>query len=163
MKLTTYRHSAHGPRPRAGVIQGDRILNAAQLLGISDELSIVALLARPGAIDELRNAADQFAADFATTIHVPREFAVPSWEAELLAPVLEPPSIRDFYAFEAHVAAGYRTRGRDVPRAWYEVPVFYYAHTGNLFGADAAIPMPPGTIELDFELELAAVIGRRRP
>src|SRR4051794_30992355 len=128
MKLTTYRHSVHGPRPHAGVIQGDRILNAAQLLGIPDHLSVVALLARPGGSDELLSAAERFAAEFAATIHVPREIAVPSWEAQLLPPVLEPPSIRDFYAFEAHVAAGYRTRGRDVPRAWYKVPVFYYAH-----------------------------------
>jgi fumarylacetoacetate (FAA) hydrolase len=93
-------------------------------------------------------------------VFVPRETAVPLWEAALSAPIPAPPSLRDFYAFERHVRAGYESRGRNVPAAWYEVPVFYFGHTGNLFGPDEGVPRPSETEELDFELELAAVIGR---
>src|SRR5699024_477787 len=40
-------------------------------------------------------------------------------------PVLEPPSLRDFYAFERHVATMWQRRGGEVPEAWYRLPIFY--------------------------------------
>ena len=40
--------------------------------------------------------------------------AIPFAELRVLAPVPDPPSIRDFYAFEGHVAAGARRRGREI-------------------------------------------------
>ena len=36
-------------------------------------------------------------------------------------------SIRDFYAFEQHVATCRRHRGLDMEPEWYRVPVFYFA------------------------------------
>lgn len=161
MKLTTYSHPAHGAVAQAGVLQGDRILNAGRLMEAPSSMSVLQLLqAGPEAMLRLQSAAEQFAAAHASTIHVPQEFAVPSWDAQLHAPVPNPPSIRDFYAFEQHVAAGYVKRGREIPKAWYESPVFYFGHTANLLGPDQAVVKPAATTELDFELELAVVIGR---
>src|SRR5690606_9664524 len=78
---------------------------------------------------------------------------------ELLAPVPEPPSIRDFYAFEAHVATARRTRGLDMDPDWYELPVFYFTNPAAVIGPDEPVTAPPGCEELDYELEVAAVIG----
>jgi fumarylacetoacetate (FAA) hydrolase len=77
----------------------------------------------------------------------------------LLAPVPEPPSVRDFFAYEGHVAAGWRRRGGEVPPAWYEAPVFYFSNPASVRGPGDDVPRPPATRELDFELEIAAVIG----
>jgi fumarylacetoacetate (FAA) hydrolase len=77
----------------------------------------------------------------------------------LRAPVPEPPSVRDFYAYEDHVRAGARLRGGEIAEAWYEAPVFYFSNPAALFGPGEAIRRPAGCEQLDFELEIAAVIG----
>ncbi len=81
-------------------------------------------------------------------------------EVRLRAPVLRPPSIRDFYAFEAHVKTARAARRLKVPREWYEIPVFYFSNPASVYGPDDEIPYPEGTKELDYELEVAAVIGK---
>jgi fumarylacetoacetate (FAA) hydrolase len=80
-------------------------------------------------------------------------------KVRLLAPVLHPPSVRDFMAFEQHVKTVRAFRGREVPAEWYELPVFYFSNPAAIFGPDDVIPYPEGTEELDYELELAVVIG----
>lgn len=77
----------------------------------------------------------------------------------LLAPVPEPPSVRDFYAYEGHVATGWRKRGGEIPDAWYEAPAFYFANPASVHGPGEPIKRPEATRELDFELEIAAVLG----
>jgi fumarylacetoacetate (FAA) hydrolase len=78
---------------------------------------------------------------------------------ELLAPVPEPPSLRDFFAYEGHVAAGWRRRGGEVPEYWYEVPAFYFSNPASIHGPGQPVARPAATRMLDFELEIAAVIG----
>ena len=78
---------------------------------------------------------------------------------DLLAPVPEPPSVRDFFAYEDHVATGARLRGGEIPDAWYEVPVFYFSNPASIHGPGEPVVKPPLTSLLDFELEIAAVIG----
>src|SRR5437867_673108 len=80
-------------------------------------------------------------------------------DVDLRPPVLYPPSVRDFYAFEQHVKTARALRGQDVPAEWYELPVFYFSNPAAIFGPDDVIPYPEGTEELDYELEVAAVIG----
>jgi fumarylacetoacetate (FAA) hydrolase len=70
-----------------------------------------------------------------------------------------PPSIRDFFAFEEHVRRARGNRGREVPAAWYEIPVFYFSNPGAVFADGDDITRPADTSELDYELELACVIG----
>jgi fumarylacetoacetate (FAA) hydrolase len=77
----------------------------------------------------------------------------------LRPPVLHPPTVRDFMAFEEHVATARRQRGAEVPKEWYEIPVFYFSNPTAIFGPDVAVPYPEGTEELDYELECAAIIG----
>src|SRR5512141_3164962 len=77
----------------------------------------------------------------------------------LRAPVLRPPSVRDFYAFEQHVKTARASRGLEVPQEWYEIPVFYFSNPAAIYGPEDEIPKPPDTNELDYELEVAAVIG----
>jgi fumarylacetoacetate (FAA) hydrolase len=78
----------------------------------------------------------------------------------LLAPVPRPPSVRDFYAFEEHVRNAARVTGRPgVPPEWYELPVFYFSNPAAIYGPEEEIPYPAGVEELDYELEVAAVIG----
>jgi fumarylacetoacetate (FAA) hydrolase len=79
-------------------------------------------------------------------------------QCELLAPVPDPPSVRDFYAFEGHVRTGWRRRGSDVPRAWYAAPAFYFSNPASVHGPGEAVKRPAATDMLDFELEIAAVI-----
>ena len=85
------------------------------------------------------------------------EFALA--DVELRPPVVRPPSIRDFMAFEAHVASARGLQGREVPPEWYDVPVFYFSNPAAIFGPDEDVPYPEGTTELDYELECAAIIG----
>jgi fumarylacetoacetate (FAA) hydrolase len=80
-------------------------------------------------------------------------------EVELMPPVLKPPSVRDFYAFEQHVKTARGQRGLDVPEEWYRIPVFYFSNPNAIYGPEAEIPYPEETEELDYELEVAAVIG----
>jgi fumarylacetoacetate (FAA) hydrolase len=88
-----------------------------------------------------------------------RHAEYPLGEVELRPPVLHPPSVRDFYAFEQHVKTARASRGLEVPAEWYELPVFYFSNPAAIYGPEDAIPMPPDTSELDYELEVAAVIG----
>lgn len=80
-------------------------------------------------------------------------------QVTLRAPLRSPPSLRDFYAFEEHVKAGQAIRGRQVPEEWYEIPVFYYSNPSAIFGPEEEIPYPAYSEALDYELEIAAVIG----
>jgi fumarylacetoacetate (FAA) hydrolase len=69
-------------------------------------------------------------------------------------------SLRDFYAFEQHVKTCRRQRGLDMVPQWYEVPVFYFSNTASILGPDEPVWAPRGSAALDYELELACVIGR---
>src|SRR5881398_3683339 len=82
-------------------------------------------------------------------------------DVHLRPPVLHPPSVRDFYAFEQHVKTARALRGLEVPPEWYEIPVFYFSNPAAIYGPDGEIQRPPETAELDYELEVAAVIGTR--
>jgi 2-keto-4-pentenoate hydratase/2-oxohepta-3-ene-1,7-dioic acid hydratase in catechol pathway len=85
---------------------------------------------------------------------------VPLAGARLLAPVAEPPSIRDFYAFEQHVRTARARRGREMDPDWYELPVFYFSNPASVLGPGDPVAAPPRSAELDYELEVACVLGR---
>ncbi|MFZ0090438.1 MAG: fumarylacetoacetate hydrolase family protein [Solirubrobacteraceae bacterium] len=70
-----------------------------------------------------------------------------------------PPSIRDFMAFEEHIRNARAARGQAVPAAWYEIPVFYFSNPAAIYRDGDDVPAPPDTAMLDYELELACVIG----
>ena len=69
-------------------------------------------------------------------------------------------SVRDFYSFEDHVKNSRRNRGLDMVKEWYEFPVFYFSCTPNIYPDGAVIPYPHKSKKFDFEMEVAAVIGK---
>lgn len=73
-------------------------------------------------------------------------------------PILRPPSLRDFYAFEGHVATMWSRRGGEIPEAWFRLPVFYFSNVSEIRGPDEPVWAPRGSAELDFELEVCAVV-----
>lgn len=73
-------------------------------------------------------------------------------------PVLRPPTIRDFYAFEGHVRTMWERRGGEVPEAWYRLPVFYFSNVSEIRGPDDPVWCPAASSELDYELEVAALV-----
>jgi fumarylacetoacetate (FAA) hydrolase len=73
-------------------------------------------------------------------------------------PVLEPPAFRDFYAFEQHVATMWQRRQSEIPEAWYRLPIFYFSNTSEIRGPGDPVWAPRGSSELDFELEVGAVV-----
>ncbi|MEV4686410.1 fumarylacetoacetate hydrolase family protein [Microbacterium sp. LWH3-1.2] len=114
-----------------------------------DEATVADVLTR--GLDAARELRDRVASDAAPTRRLE--------DVRLLPPVV-PASIRDFVAFEEHVegvSASVDGKGGVVPE-WYEAPTFYFTnpHTVRATGQVVAIPQ---TQRLDFELELAVVIG----
>jgi 2-keto-4-pentenoate hydratase/2-oxohepta-3-ene-1,7-dioic acid hydratase in catechol pathway len=77
----------------------------------------------------------------------------PSAGVQLAAPLLNPPSLRDFIAFEDHIAATSKKRGQPVPPEWYKAPVYYKGNHRTIIGPDDDLPWPLETTKLDYELE----------
>lgn len=79
----------------------------------------------------------------------------------LAAPLPNPSSLRDFIAFENHIAATSKKRGQPIPSEWYKFPVYYKGNHRTIIGPDDPLPWPLETTKLDYELELACIIGRK--
>ncbi|MFC8672158.1 fumarylacetoacetate hydrolase family protein [Streptomyces griseorubiginosus] len=108
----------------------------------------------------LRHLVEQGGEALRETASRARETAAPLALADIrVLPPLEPPTIRDFMAFEQHLAGVARGFGDDVPAAWYVRPAFYFTNPYAVVGAYDDVPVPPGCGRFDFELEVAAVIG----
>ena len=69
-------------------------------------------------------------------------------------------SLRDFYAFEQHVKTCRAHRGLGMVPQWYEVPVFYFSNPVAVIGDGDPVCAPKGSAALDYELELACVVGK---
>ena len=130
MKLVSYRDGAGGTA--VGEVEGDRVF----------ELEAKSMLSWLVGEGRDRTTASQPLAD-----------------VDLLAPVPDPPSVRDFFAFEGHVATGFRLRGEEkIPDEWYAAPRFYFSNPASIHGPGEPVKRPEGCQMLDFELEIAAVI-----
>src|SRR5215470_6905973 len=146
MKLLTY-DAADGPR--AGVVVDGQVLDVATLLEERDGLRDVrALLELPNdPLTRLKSALN--------SVHATQ--GVPLSKVRLRAPILQPPTVRDFMVYEGHASAG---GTRQLSDAWYRLPIFYFSSPLRIFGPDEAVPYPSASDQLDYELELAAVISR---
>lgn len=146
MKLCTYDA---GNGPRAGVIVDGRVLDVATLLGEQSGLRDVrALLELPN--DPLTRLKSALGSSGAAP-------GVPLASVRLRAPVLQPPTVRDFMVYEGHANAG---GTRQLSDAWYRLPIFYFSSPLRIFGPEDAVPYPSASDQLDYELEIGAVIGR---
>ncbi|WP_212718913.1 fumarylacetoacetate hydrolase family protein [Blastococcus sp. CCUG 61487] len=137
----TYLSATDGAE-RVGLVDGEEIR------GLRRPGRLVDLLGDDG--ERLARAAEDARRD-------PLE-VLPLSSATLRAPVPVPPSIRDFMAFEAHVrnARG----GSELDPAFYDAPVFYFTNPAAVLGPHDDVPVSPGSVAFDYELELGAVVGR---
>jgi 2-keto-4-pentenoate hydratase/2-oxohepta-3-ene-1,7-dioic acid hydratase in catechol pathway len=139
VRWVTYRSGRDG-RDHAGLVLADRVH------GHRDDEGLLPLLGDlEGVAAELRSE--------------PWE-VIALGEAELRAPIPVPPSIRDFMSFESHVVTSMEATGFSVDPTWYEQPVFYFSNPAAVHGPRDDVAVAPGSGEFDFELEVAAVIGR---
>lgn len=144
MRWVTFRHPRSGDE-RVGVLVGEDIHAMPKGARLLD------LLGDDG--ERLAEAGHQARQD-------PDE-VLSDWQQDiLLPPIPRPPSVRDFYAFEQHVRTARQRRGLEMDPDWYELPVFYFSNPVAVKGPYEDIPIPPGCKEMDFELEVAAVVGR---
>jgi fumarylacetoacetate (FAA) hydrolase len=149
MKLLTYDA---GAGPRAGVLVDDQVVDLSALLGTRETLRDLRAL-----LEWADDAVERVRAAVASRRPAP---SVPLASVRLRAPVLQPPTVRDFFAYEAHAAHWRQLRGETLPEAWYRLPIFYFSNPLCIAGPDDEVPHPSASDALDYELELAAVIGR---
>jgi 2-keto-4-pentenoate hydratase/2-oxohepta-3-ene-1,7-dioic acid hydratase in catechol pathway len=133
-----------GSRSYAAVIEGDRAYR------FPDQMTVEELV-RLGVSEAVRRGKAALV----------RTAGVPLSEVVLAAP-LRPASVRDFVAFEEHVEGVRRSMdgAHGVVPEWYEAPTFYFTNPHTIVGSGAVVPVPAGATRLDFELEVAAVVGR---
>jgi 2-keto-4-pentenoate hydratase/2-oxohepta-3-ene-1,7-dioic acid hydratase in catechol pathway len=146
VKLVTYDA---GQGPRAGVVAGNDVLDAGALLASRQPLrDVQALLELPDApIDRLRDALASGR----------QAGSLPLSPVRLRAPVLQPPTVRDFFIFEEHAT---QQGTRQVHEVFYRLPLFYFSNTLRIFGPEEQVPYPSASERLDYELELGCVVGR---
>ena len=137
MKLVTFRIDEWS-ETHAGIVRGDEIIALAYP-------TLLELLRDPNGLARAGEAQGE---------------TYTFEEVQLLAPIPEPPSVRDFYAFEQHVKSARARRGLDMIPEWYEIPTFYFTNNSEIYGHNQPVPYPVGSNELDIELEIACVIGR---
>ncbi|MBN9605315.1 MAG: fumarylacetoacetate hydrolase family protein [Actinomycetales bacterium] len=138
MRIARWRHDG---ALAEGAVVGDRVVPFPDGITVAEVLA-AGLPAVPALAARLEGAA-----------------GVPLHEVELLAPLV-PASIRDFVAFEEHVegvSASVDGKSEVVPE-WYQAPTFYFTNPHTVLGPGATL-RPPVTERLDFELEIAVVIG----
>lgn len=138
MKIARWQHGAEIDE---GFVIGDGVVPFAHGLRVADVLA-----QGLGAAHALFARADTASAK-------------PLGEVRLLAPLV-PAAIRDFVAFEEHVegvSASVDGKSEVVPE-WYRAPTFYFTNPHTVLGTGDTVS-PPHTERLDFELELAVIIG----
>lgn len=91
-------------------------------------------------------------------------------EVQLLAPLPEPRQLRDCMVYEKHLRQassqaqrmmGVAEPAADIPPVWYEQPLYYKGNRFSVIGPEADIRWPAYAERMDFELELAVVVGRK--
>jgi 2-keto-4-pentenoate hydratase/2-oxohepta-3-ene-1,7-dioic acid hydratase in catechol pathway len=90
-----------------------------------------------------------------------RKPALMEGDVRWLAPVPQPRALRDFFAFEDHAKAGAARRKEALAPEWYEQPVYYKGNHREIYGPGDTVPWPSYTRKLDFEFEIACVVGRK--
>ena len=174
MKLVAYSDKKTPKKTRTGLLWGewildiDRVASTAEKLKISVPgtvrnlpvlLTIRDLISRaPKLLDDLQSLSWRIfnRVEPEQVQRFMRQVA----DATIRTPFPEPPTLRDFYAFEDHVKTARARRGLSMPQEWYEFPAFYYSNTHVIYGPEEEVPFPSYTKNLDYELEIACVIGR---
>ncbi len=174
MKLVTYSDKKKPRNTRAGILWGDWILDANEITAkaikadikiprtiqkLPDKVPTVLelLLQGPRLLDDIKNISWRIFNRMKPEDH---QRLTKARSVTLRSPIPRPPTLRDFYGFEDHVKAARARRGLEMPPEWYEFPAFYYSNPTVIYGPGDDVPRPAYTTALDFELEIACVIGQ---
>lgn len=173
MNLITYALPDSPNQPRLGILLGEAVINLEEACTWAQGVRGIPREACPSSMYELIYAGDQALAyvkslaaslEGVDPLHQKgahrKPVGLPLREVQLFPPLPRPMSLRDFYAFEGHVAAANEIRGRKIPEEWYLFPVFYYTNPNAIFGPGEAVPYPSYTQQMDYELEVACIIGK---
>jgi 2-keto-4-pentenoate hydratase/2-oxohepta-3-ene-1,7-dioic acid hydratase in catechol pathway len=154
VQLVSYRRATGAGAVRPGVVDGERIVDLVDAAGsragsgpVPD--SVLALL-------RLGDAGLDLARECLDRSRDTGDFSVPASEVRLAAPLPRPNSMRDFMLVEEHVKNSFGT----VPAEWYRLPIHWKGNPDTVIGPDDEVPWPHYTDKLDFELEVAAVLGK---
>ncbi|MFN3547170.1 MAG: fumarylacetoacetate hydrolase family protein [Mesorhizobium sp.] len=160
MRLATVVHEG---REIVAAAAGDGHLldlgRAARLAGLdgSHFASMQALIESGGAgLDAARQLLDA----------APEQALVAEDAVAFRAPLPRPVRLRDCLAFEAHLRNAYdqaekRTGKRyEIPAVWYEQPIYYKCNHLSVIGHGQDTVWPSYSSFMDYELELAVVIGK---
>lgn len=182
MRLVTYEvEPRHGPTRRLGVLNGDRVIDLISAYALylyeveregrayevaearitRDMTLFIAggegtLRAAQAALQHIQSCIDSGS----KAIGVRREPLVLPLERVRLRAPLQPVSLWDTSSFEGHIKNLFQRLGRQVPDRWYQAPTYYRSSHTNVIGPDEPIVWPSYTETLDYELELAIVIGK---
>lgn len=164
------RSAPDGPAPRLVEVRPDDEMvvdlaaaESLRLQGLGAEQSAAARISTalfPGSLTAALQAGDVFPEALRRTTEKPAEDAFLAFQdVQWLCPV-DPPVMRDASAFEEHLINAHKRGNRAVPAYFYEVPVYYKMNPFTLVGSGAEVGWCAGSRFMDYELELAAVIGR---
>lgn len=172
MRFVTFAAPDEPARPRLGALHGGAVIDLAVAGAWAREARRLPAGAAPDALIELLRAGPEAwayarrllnALEGEDPLRLKSAVGQPAgWDVEqavFFPPLPRPSSVRDFYAFEDHVLRSHAVRGKPVPAEWYQFPVFYFSNAGAIFGPGEAIPYPADSQALDYELEVACVIG----
>jgi fumarylacetoacetate (FAA) hydrolase len=153
MKFQTFINQNN--QTRLGILVGDKLYDlnkSASLLNIELPSNILSFLESSEENTHLaRRVQDEIeSASFESEIPI-----------KILSPITNPPSVRDGYAFRQHVEAARRNRGVDMISEFDEYPIFYFTNHTAIFGEGDIIVEKDHLDKCDFELEWAAVIGKK--
>lgn len=151
MKFLTYRYRMFGPR--AAVLKEDRVVDLTTLLGAKQTITDIGML--------LENYEDAAGTVRRALEEQPDVETLALDEVSLMAPILNPPTIRDASVFERHVVSAGENNGVGTPPVWYKVPLYYFQSTNVITGPEDSIARKPGSRSLDYEAEVALVISKR--
>ena len=140
--------------PEIGIIHRNQPYRLSALMpGVPHDMTEFLALGQP-AMDQARAALQRVESG-----DCPPE-ALLAQDIRILAPVPMPTSCRDGYAFRQHVAAARRNRGVDMIPEFDQYPIFYFTNHRSIQGPGPIRCMPDHFKQLDFELEVAVVIGK---
>lgn len=153
MKFLTYEYKIFGSR--AGVLKdGNQVVDLTSLLKSREVIDDIGKLLDIYAMDSQRVVEEALRES-------PDIETLPLEEVRLLAPIAKPANIRDASVFERHVTNAGIHNGVGTPQKWYEKPLYYYHNTSIVVGPEAVIKRKPGSVTLDYEAEVALVVGKR--
>jgi 2-keto-4-pentenoate hydratase/2-oxohepta-3-ene-1,7-dioic acid hydratase in catechol pathway len=174
MKLVAYTTKKAPKKIRTGLLWGEWILSTDRVSSTAEKLTLspprsVRNLPAGTTIREILSRPPKLLDDLQSLSwrifnRVPPEnvhrFMTRVQDVMIKTPIPDPPTLRDFYAFEDHVKTARARRGLPMPQEWYEFPAFYYSNPHVIYGPEEDVPYPAYTKNLDYELEVACVIGR---